>query len=303
MCAMLNVHHIELFYYVARHGGITPALAHIPYGIQQPAVSLQLGRLEESLGLKLFERRPFALTPAGTALYEHSAPFFAGLPTLENKLFGDTREHLRLAASPQVLREHLPDLLGELGAKPPALRLTLREADQPTAEALLRSQHVDIAIVVIESAPAGFQSEPLLELQPVLVVRADDPAATDAAVLARAKTGPLPLIALAAHIQPSTAILAQLDARGIAWEIRVEASSTQLVETYVAAGHGTGISVAVPGSPPPPTVRHLPLRGFRPIVFGALWSGRQPEIAARFLDRARERARSLAPVPAKRRRK
>ena len=35
----MNIHHLELFYYVARYGGITEAVRNIPYGIQQPAVS------------------------------------------------------------------------------------------------------------------------------------------------------------------------------------------------------------------------------------------------------------------------
>ena len=39
---MLNIHHLELFYYVAKHGGIMAAVRNIPYGIQQPAVSGQI---------------------------------------------------------------------------------------------------------------------------------------------------------------------------------------------------------------------------------------------------------------------
>src|SRR5262245_39094542 len=46
----MNLHHVELFYYVAKHGGISRALRHIPYGIQQPAVSAQILRLEQDLG-------------------------------------------------------------------------------------------------------------------------------------------------------------------------------------------------------------------------------------------------------------
>jgi len=72
----MNIHHLELFYYVARHGGIVPAVRNMPYGIQQPAVSGQIARLEESLGTKLFNRRPFALLPAGKELFEFIRPFF-----------------------------------------------------------------------------------------------------------------------------------------------------------------------------------------------------------------------------------
>jgi len=60
----MNVHHLELFYYVAKHGGISEAVRNIPYGIQQPAVSGQIIQLEEYLGVTLFQRRPFVLTAA-----------------------------------------------------------------------------------------------------------------------------------------------------------------------------------------------------------------------------------------------
>ena len=75
----MNIHHLELFYYVAKHGGIMPAVRNIPYGIQQPAVSAQVAQLEEFLGVTLFQRRPFALTPAGEKLYGFIQPFFRTL--------------------------------------------------------------------------------------------------------------------------------------------------------------------------------------------------------------------------------
>ncbi len=46
----MNIHHLELFYYVARHGGISEAVRNMPYGIQQPAMSGQIIQLEEFLG-------------------------------------------------------------------------------------------------------------------------------------------------------------------------------------------------------------------------------------------------------------
>ena len=79
---VMNVHHLELFYYVARFGGIAAAVRGMPYGIQQPAVSGQILQLEEVLGVSLFQRRPFALTPAGRDLYAFVEPFFSQLSTV-----------------------------------------------------------------------------------------------------------------------------------------------------------------------------------------------------------------------------
>ena len=75
----MNIHHLELFYYVAKHGGISAAVRKIPYGIQQPAVSAQILQLEDSLGVTLFRRRPFCLMPPGERLYRFIMPFFENL--------------------------------------------------------------------------------------------------------------------------------------------------------------------------------------------------------------------------------
>src|ERR1700754_2644181 len=94
--ARMNVHFLELFYYVAKHGGISAAVRHIPYGIQQPAVSTQVGKLERDLGVRLFERSPFRLTRAGTVLYDYVAPFFEQMNEVAEKVKSAETTELRI---------------------------------------------------------------------------------------------------------------------------------------------------------------------------------------------------------------
>ena len=108
----MNIHHLELFYYVARHGGISEAVRNMPYGIQQPAISGQIIQLEEDLGVTLFQRRPFSLTPPGAQLYEFIKPFFDNLMPMAEKLRGGVSQHLRIAASEILVRDHLPQPVG-----------------------------------------------------------------------------------------------------------------------------------------------------------------------------------------------
>src|SRR3990172_1158188 len=115
----MNIHHLELFYYVARHGGITEAVRNIPYGIQQPAVSSQIIQLEQFLGVKLFNRRPFELSAAGKRLYEFITPFFSNLDRLADEIRGGEAQHIRIGASATVLRDHLPELLQTVRKKFP----------------------------------------------------------------------------------------------------------------------------------------------------------------------------------------
>src|SRR4026207_1290917 len=102
----MNVHHLELFYYVARYGGIMEAVRNIPYGIQQPAVSGQVAQLEGSLGVTLFQRRPLSLTPEGEKLSKFIQPFFSNIDRVATELRGGQVRHIRIGASTIVLRDH-----------------------------------------------------------------------------------------------------------------------------------------------------------------------------------------------------
>src|SRR5580700_5871147 len=133
----MNVHYLELFYYVARHGGIAAAVRNIPYGIQQPAVSAQIASLEETLGVKLFQRRPFLLTAAGTELFGFIEPFFGGLEAVERSIRATAEPQLRIAAPSIVLHDYMPDVLQRVRAKFPRFRLHLHEATRVEAKKLL----------------------------------------------------------------------------------------------------------------------------------------------------------------------
>lgn len=151
----MNIHHLELFYFVAKHGGIAAAVRNIPYGIQQPAVSGQLAKLEEYLGTKLFQRRPFALLPAGAELFDFIKPFFDNVDIVAEKLRQNTSPQLRIAAPSIVLHDYVPEILKRVREKFPSFRLYLHEAGRADAERLLLAQDVDLAITFVEKKARG----------------------------------------------------------------------------------------------------------------------------------------------------
>jgi len=77
------------------------------------------------------------------------------------------------------------------------------------------------------------------------------------------------------------------------WWPGIEASSMDLVETYVAGGLGIGVGVLIPKKPLAENVRALPLPGFPPLVIGALWRGKATPLVSAFLDEAKLRAREM----------
>ncbi len=290
--SLMNIHHLELFHYVARHGGISEAARNMPYGIQQPAISGQLIQLEEHLGVTLFQRRPFALTPAGEKLRGFIAPFFAGLEQVETEIKGDTAQ-LRIGASEIVLRDHLPALIQNVRRKHPRLKITLREGYQPELETLLERQEIDFAITLVEgkSLP-GIHAQHLLDLPLVLLVEKSSKVKSATDLWQRDRISE-PLICLPAAEAVCKRFQEGLARLKVDWFPSVEVSSVELVVTYVAHGFGVGLSLDIPGTKLPAGIRALPLEGFAPVSMGVMWRGRLSQVARAFVEEAEKRAKGL----------
>ncbi|MDX6766187.1 MAG: LysR family transcriptional regulator [Candidatus Methylacidiphilales bacterium] len=288
---MMNPHHLELFYYVAKHRGIVAACRHIPYGVQQPAVSSQLIKLEESVGARLFERKPFQLTTAGAELFAFISPFFAGLADVESSLKGRVLRQLRLAGPTQLMRDHLPELLTRLQREEPGAKLRLIEADQRTAQDLLLRGEVDLAVAVMETRPpAGLKVDKLIDLPLLILVQSRSPYKRSVDVIRDGAAGKVPLVALPDHELLSRLFQTTLREKGLRWPVSIEVNSTELAGRYVALGIGAGLSAASPAAPPVPGVRALALQGFPTLPVAALWKGSLTPLASRFLSALRARA-------------
>lgn len=286
----MNVHHLELFYYVARHGGIMPAVRNIPYGIQQPAVSSQMAQLEEFVGATLFQRRPFELTEKGQKLFQFIQPFFSNLDKVADDLQGGQARHIRVGASTIILREHLPELFQAVKKKFPRLKLSLREGYPAQLEELLLEDEIDLAVTVLKSKPAaGIHSLALLELPLVLLVGKGSELKSAEELWQRDKIDET-LICLPQSETICRDFQKKLGELGVDWFPGIEASSSDLIEAYVSAGLGIGMSPAVPGKPLPSNVKALPLNGFPKVVIGALWHGRKTPLIELFLAEGQKRA-------------
>ncbi|MDE3068790.1 MAG: LysR family transcriptional regulator [Verrucomicrobiota bacterium] len=289
----MNIHHLELFFYVAKHGGIMPAVRNIPYGIQQPAVSSQIAQLEEFLGATLFHRRPFALTAAGRELYDYIRPFFDNLEAVSEKIRGGVSQHLRVAASETVLREHLPGMLQELRQTFPKLKVTLREGYHPEVVTWLQQREIDVSLGLMGGKPpAGIKALPLFKLPLVLMIPKTSRLKCAGELWERDPIGES-LITVPSNEFISRAFQTGLAKLGVDWFSRIEVSSVELVQTYVAHGYGIGVTVGVPKMKLRPQVRVLPLDGFETVRFGALWQGGHNPLLDAFLKIVQVSARRL----------
>ena len=284
-----NLHHLELFYHVARNGGITAAARSMPYGIQQPAISGQISQLETELGIRLFQRRPFKLTPAGRELYEFLSPFFGALPDVAARIAGNASRRLRLAAPATIIRQHLPDVLAEVRKERPDFELSLVDTDQRGAFDLLEREEVDLAVCELEGrAPAGIRTEILISMPLVLLLPSSYKVARSGM---HGMAVDLPLIRPTAETAMSRLFNKSLASARLDWPARIEVNSLELVHAYVAQGFGAGLSVRAPGIKAPKGTRMWKIPDCPELTIAAAWRGKLSPLAAMVLNGLQQRAK------------
>lgn len=291
----MNIHYLELFYHVARHGGISAAVRRMPYGIQQPAVSSQVLKLEEDLGVKLFQRQPFRLTEAGQELLAFIRPFFDNLDAVGLSLRKGAAPQLRIGAAELVLREHLPAVVQRVKREHPGVRLALRSGFQPEIELWLEEGVIDLAVMPRrEKLPAHTRARSLLTLPLVLLVNRKSRVKAAADFWKRGAPAE-PLIGLPATETISVLFQRGLQRLGVDWPVVIEASSMESVTHYAAGGHGVGVGVAVPGATMHPEVRMLPLENFERLELMAMWRGKPTALMQAVLDGMQSYAEEVRP--------
>jgi DNA-binding transcriptional LysR family regulator len=290
----VNIHHLELFYYVAKHQGVSAAARHIPYGIQQPAISAQIIQLEDSLGVTLFQRRPFELTKEGKELFDFILPFFSGLPKLATRLRGGREVRLRIGAPSAIQHNYLPLLLKALQRRFAGLEFALATGWQGAFETRLLADELDLVVTSAFGKPAaGIQQQDLLALPMALLVP-EKSRIKSADQLWKQDRIDEPLICLEAADALCRSFQHELQRRKIDWYPTLELAALELVEKYAAQGFGIGLVIDQPDCPAPKGTRRLRLDGFPPLTYVAMWRGKPTSVIQTFLQGASEMAGVLA---------
>lgn len=144
----------------------------------QSAVSYAVQKLEEQLGVAVFEirGRKAELTATGRQLYHRGRALLAEACELEAAAriaAAGWESELRLVVDALLPREVMLDVLGVLGAEAPETRIECIEAVLSGVEEALLEQRCDLAITGI--VPPGFLGDLLLRVRFVAVAHRDHP--------------------------------------------------------------------------------------------------------------------------------
>src|SRR3954465_2364638 len=176
----VELRQLEYFAAVARHRHFTRAADELY--VTQSALSQQVRRLEEGLGLALLLRtsRGVELTPAGADLLARAESILAEVERART----DMDEHPRAPRGPgrgaattgDALR--LPRALATFHAEHPGIRIGLRQGSTADVVELVRKGAADLAVIgTLASDGPGLESEVVAEEALCVACAVDDPLA------------------------------------------------------------------------------------------------------------------------------
>lgn len=160
----LSLRQLRAFAAVAQESSITRAAARL--NLTPSALSMLIRSMEEELGLSLFDRttRRLVLTGAGQAFLPTVERIFsdlgAGLRDLRQHQLSEATQ-LRVAAPPLLSSTLLPQVIGQLRAQHPEIRVALADVPVDAVPALVRQGQVDLAVCTAHSDYADLSSTPL----------------------------------------------------------------------------------------------------------------------------------------------
>jgi DNA-binding transcriptional LysR family regulator len=236
----LDITTLRSFVAVADLGGVTRAAGHLH--LTQSAVSMQLKRLEEVLGLNLLDRsnRSVALTAAGQQMLGYARRMVEMNDEVMARLTDQTYEgEIVLGVPHDIVLPAVPQVLQRFNTLFPRMKVQLVTTPTRDLKARFARGECDIILTTETALDAG--GETLTEL-PLKWVGAREGSAW--------RQRPLRLV-FGRHCIFRAGAIAALDAAGVSWELAVETESDRTIEATVGAD--LGINTMLEGMEP----RHL----------------------------------------------
>ncbi|MEO1704845.1 MAG: LysR family transcriptional regulator [Pseudomonadota bacterium] len=237
MARNLDLTALRSFVTVSDLGGVTRAAATL--NLTQSAVSMQLKRLEEALGVGLMDRsaRRIALTPTGEQLLGYARRLLALNDEAAERLMGDAYEgEITLGVPHDIVYPHIPRALKTFAAAYPRMKVQLISSFTESLKRQFAAGECDLILTTEQGLDRDGQT-----LREASLVWVGAPSGS------AWKARPLRL-AFEHNCIFRRDVQRALDQANIVWEMGVESDSTRTIEATVSAD--MAIHAMIEGSEP-----------------------------------------------------
>jgi DNA-binding transcriptional LysR family regulator len=265
---------------VARHRSFTRAALDLH--IAQSALSQQVRRLEQELGVELLRRttRRVEVTDAGELVLGRARRALAeadGVRADLDALQGLVKGTLRLGGVPPVGPVHPAALIADFSRSHPGLAITVREDVAFTLLDELRDGGLDLVMALVDAdALDGLEGERLLDEELVLIAPADHPLARAKRVRVERLAGEALVAYSAGSVLRDTLLALVPDGHIVA-----EANDLETVRELTARGLGVSLMPRAVAAPHGDRLAIRPLSSRRTLPVSLVWrAGERPTPAA-----------------------
>jgi len=238
----LTLRQLKVFEAVARHLNYTRAAEELH--LTQPAVSMQVKQLEESLGVAFFEQlgKRIHLTEAGQELLGYARTITQQLDELEgilNRMKGLSGGRLRISVA-TTANYFIPTLLGSFSRRYPDVTVSLDVTNRETLLRQLAENTVDLVVMGQPPTEADVEAQAFMDNPLVVVAPPDHP-------LAKQRKIPLTRLQeetfLVRESGSGTRIAMErfFNERGMRLRTGMEVGSNEAIKQSVQAGLGLGL--------------------------------------------------------------
>src|SRR6266850_7882122 len=176
----MEITQLEFFVSVVEEGSFSKAADRVFR--TQPAVSISIRRLEQELGVPVFDRsqKTPTLTEAGELMYDYAKRML----TLRNEAQGVVAElralergRVRIGANESTSLYLLPHVILEFRRKHPQVKVEIFRHVSENLPREVLDRNVDFAVLAFQPVDNDLESFPILQDELVLIMRPDDPLA------------------------------------------------------------------------------------------------------------------------------
>lgn len=239
----MDLHQLQVFQAAVRQGSFTRAGEELH--LSQSTVSQHIKLLEDELGCPLFLRvgRRVVVTEAGRVLLQYAERIFRDFQNAQmvmREMSALKRGTVRLGVGPTTLTYRLPRTLAEYKRKFPGIELVVLAGTTEFLIEALRSDHLDLAIIMSPAPHLGLTMTPLGLEELVLVLNRAHP-------LARKRTlephdlSSLRFILYGRHTAMQNLIDRYFESLGVAPRITMEVENNEAIKSLVRLGLGASI--------------------------------------------------------------
>ncbi len=237
----MEIRELKSFHAVAKLKSVSKAAKQLRLG--QPTVTMHIKKLEDELGVLLFDRvkRPLQPTSAAIKLMELVEPLLQGIDGLAAKTASaEEQGPVRIGSTYEIISHALLDVSKKFMEEHPHVKLIVRSGTRAEILQMLSDGEADVGILPGLERRRDFDFEGLFPYERVIITPVQHPLLKQQ-ITRLDQIAEWPLILMGRGTYTRTMLEEEFKRKGLNYEIVMELDGMDMIKRYVALGMGISV--------------------------------------------------------------